>query len=307
MGLARYTAWTSIMTLSLLTACSSDSGGGGGDGAPPAGPQGNPAAALDLLPNELSPSGCLNLQLVSEAFALFPKDAVIREYTKSLQMANKSTDGKALPRLRNMTAETAFASYSFDEKPQPDFINEMGAVVQTGCESVEITDKINGVERFAVQSDSTASMLHLKTTDGHKERIFLLKSPRELELTTIAQRVDRCPDFLKVQSTTLRTRVWGTAAEVNATRPTIAVDLLKKVAIAVVEMPSGLAREISQAPGEYVEPTVADLQELKSAALDSKIVACPFDASPPTGDEPPPEEESPTPSPSPVPSPTPAP
>ena len=287
-----------------IAACGSS---GGGVFAPVAEPAPTetppPPPPIDLRADELSPNGCLDLSLVNASLRGFPSGIFIREYTTGFSISKEALDGKPLARSRNMAAESALSALSIDEKISDLYASELAEVRQDGCATVAIDGIAGAKEIYTVLSESsTKSILHLKSLDGTRERVYNLRGPRELEITNKAPRIDRCPDFQRANATSTQVRQWGTASEMEALPIKISSVYLRQISIAVEEMPVGLSDLLSQSSSEFVEPTMDDLRALRRTPLDPQVVHCPFHAKPPSADEPPPPEEDPS-----VPTPTPTP
>jgi hypothetical protein len=293
------------MSLSKLAGGNHGGGDGGGDGGGGSGPLAQPAS-LDLNVTDLSPNGCLDLQMVADRFHTFPQGSVIREYTQNFEMENQSVDSKQLPRLRNMTAETAFSNFAYEERGAELYVSDMSTFTQTGCTGLDVTNQLGSTQHFSIVSGDEPNALHIKSADGQTDISYILKSARSMDIITVAPRIDRCPDFLKAIATTTRTREWGSQAEIDNTVVKIKAELLRKISVAVREMPDALATLLSVSSGDTLQPETRDLRQLKNAALDPNIVRCPFDATPPSADEPPPPEETVPPAASPTPAPSPA-
>jgi len=294
-----------------------------GDNAPPA----STPPTLDINASDVSPLGCLDLELLTKRLTKLSEGAIVRQYTRSLKMENTSIDGKPLLRARNMLAETALANFRFAETPLPTFVGQLPQVQQEGCTSVDITDAVAGKIHYKILADSVPSILHLeipapapllpsldnpnpKVIDIEREKWIALKNPRALEVTSIAPYVDRCPSFLKVKMTVVRESEWGMAEELATRSPEVSTVFLKNIAVAVREMPLRIIKLMSAKDAPMVKPEVEDLLNLRHARLDPQIARCPFNSTPPSADEPPPPEEetpSPTPTATPPPGPTPAP
>lgn len=291
---------------SILSSCSPHGSSNPADQAtPPVNAPLAPIQTLDMNVNELAPNGCLDLSLVNSKLKNLPAGALIREYTTSFDMEQKSIDGKALPRLRNMAAETAFSNFIFEERSATLYSASLPSIAQTDCASVDITDEQGSTAHFEIVASDDKGTLHIKSGDGLEEHTFVIKNTREMEITHIIPRVDRCPDFLKARGKVVNTRIWGMQSDLDGIQPHVRTDLLKRISIAVTQMPAGLSQLIENASSEIVDAAPADLRSLRSALLDPRIVRCPFDATPPSADEPPPPEEgSPVPSPTPAPTPT---
>jgi hypothetical protein len=271
------------------------------------------AQTLDVDLNEVSAEGCMNIASLTQRLRTLPSGSVIREYTRDFQMEDK-TD-KDTPVRREMEAETAFSNFAFDEKAEVLFAADLPNMTQESCSAVVITDQLSGSERFKIttaeEAASEPNVLRLTREDGQKEMVFKLVGPRELEITTVANRIDRCPDFRKAKATSRRLRTWGTQAEIDQTPLSVSVSYLKKIQVAILEMPTTLKDALYGADSEYIEPSINDLRALRAASLDPKISDCPGNATPPSVDEPPPPESDETPeigrSPTPVPEPGPTP
>ncbi len=290
------------LAVAAVSGCSGFDGAGNGNLS-----DADRAQTLDVDLNEVSAEGCMNVASLTQRLRTLPSGSVIREYTRDFQMEDK-TD-KDTPVRREMEAETAFSNFAFDEKAEVLFAADLPNITQESCSSVVITDQLSGSERFKVVTSEAAStetnVLRLTREDGQKEIVFKLVGPRELEITTVANRIDRCPDFRKAKATSRRMRTWGTQAEMDQTPMSISVSYLKKIQIAILEMPATLKEALYGADSDYIEPSINDLRALRAASLDPKISDCPGNATPPSVDEPPPPESDETPEIGPSPTPTP--
>lgn len=266
---------------------------------------------LDVNAEEVSTDGCLDLEKIQFRMAGFPKGTVIREYTQTFEMANVAIDKKPLIRLRNMSAESAFSSFRFDERESSAFLRPLPEIQQDGCRSLTMVDELKGRKNFNILSGSNTNTLLIQEVGGDRALTYKLTSPREIEITDNNTRIDRCPDFQRAMSKTVSVRTWGTTAEVEASPAKISLNYLKQISVAVVKMPVSLSELMSMASNETIEPSVADLKSMRDVKLDPQIAHCPYHASPPSADEAPPPEETDTlpsssSSPSPAPTATPA-
>lgn len=250
------------------------------------------SGAINLDAEELSPNGCLDLSLLDEKVRGFPPSVMIREYTTGFSMARDALDGQPLLRQRNMAAESAFSALAHTENSSQVFAGSLPIIRQDGCSTIEMEDAMGAKEIHIIDAPSSSiGVLRLKSPDGLRERIYTLKDPRLLEISIMAPKIDRCPDFQKAYAISIYTREWGTRNEMLIRPLRIASGFLRQLSVAVESMPIALYDRISQSSSDYIEPTTKELRSLKMANLDPQIARCPFHARPPVSDEPPPVEE----------------
>jgi hypothetical protein len=166
-------------------------------------------------------------------------------------------------------------------------------------------------EKFEIVKSDQANEVHLKSGDGLREKTYVIRSPRSLELRLSGSYIDRCPGFTKAQITVVRERTWGNASDLKSDPPHVARSLLKEVATALATIPDGLQSSFADGADETAELQPDDFTSISSGTLNPLVTHCPFDATPPSADESPPPEETPpsmnpSPTPSMNPSPTPA-
>lgn len=257
-------------------------------------------ANVDLKAEELSPNGCLDLSLLTERFLGFPESILIRKHTVSFSISPVATDGYAVARMRNFAAESALAALEIEEQTPLDFSEGSPIVRQDGCSKVEFENSIGAKDVYNI--DGTASserQLVLSSEDGFNKRSYILKSPRLIEITVTAPKIDRCPTFQKVMTMSTYSLEWGLESEIRGRPVRIATDYLRQITIAVEAIPAAIIQLLSGSTSGFVEPQAPDLRVLKTAALDPQITRCPFHTQPPVADEPPPPEQVPEPAPAP--------
>ena len=276
------------------------------------------ASALDLSSENLSPGGCLNLEIVAKQLQSLPGGAQVRYHTKNFEMSAATSEGTAV--RRNFTAIAALAHFSFEQISSRQFVGELPAIKQTGCDAVEMTSEIEGARIYKVerplangelklmmmQKDPQSPDLLIET--GH-ELTYSMKSPRQLEITMTSVSIDPCPSYAKAKGTGVQEIYWGTADELATTPIQISRKYVGLISVAVDFMPRNLMDLVSRNTDETVFPAAADLKDLKRSSPAADISKCPYRTSPPSGTEPPPPpaEDTPAPQPTPVPLPGPGP
>ncbi len=251
-------------------------------------------ANVDLKAEELSPHGCLDLSLITDRLITFPESVLIRKYTTSFSIAPVAMDGYPVARLRNLAAESALASFVIDEHSPLDYSENAPLVRQHGCAKLEFENSSGAKDVYEIDaSASSETQLVVQSANGKNKRTYVLTGPRRLEIIVTAPKIDRCPEFQKVMSTSTYILEWGAASEIRNRPVRIAADYLRQMAVAVEIVPTEISRLLALSAGGFVESHASLLQSLKTASLDPQITRCPFLTQAPVADEPPPPEEDP--------------
>jgi hypothetical protein len=251
---------------------------------------------MDVSGQDVTRDGCLNLQLLREKLKALPDQAVIRRYTSDFDI-EKHKDAANAPRA-NFSAVSAFAHFQYSEAAARLALNpaQSGPFVildqgeQRDCNAVTIRNPIAGERVLRIVSTKSPNKIELES-DERERVVFTLNSPRELQIEVDSAEIDFCPSYEKARIREKLVQSWGKASDLDLVPLTISTTYLKKMTLAVTEMPQALSYLISQASDESISVTRADLSDLALAPLDRKLQVCPYRATPPSGEEPPPPSD----------------
>ena len=295
------------LVLALAAGCGGDSSnsaagpgsGGGGTGLPVPGPTPSSVSkALDVKPNEVSDEeGCMNLQKLYDRMGEFPETAIVRQVTTDFRVApgrgasgNRPTD-KIVKLLSS-------ASYDLSEQSLADYLNALPKVTQDDCQTVAMSDGVEGDLKMKVTGWSENELTLESSTE---QRVLTLKGDRELAIVTKYKALNFCEagDTYDVQKT-INVR-WGERAELDQANETFHRAFLVKLSDSFAGFPADLSSLLEQTREEsFVKLSIPQMQAIAALEIKPELKRC---EGQPTEPEPP----APTPNSTPYPRPTAAP
>jgi hypothetical protein len=305
---------TTLLSIPLLSCGQNRNSAANSDGTPNSGS----TSSFDLRSESLSPSGCLNLQLLASQLSTLPEEAEVRYHTRNFDLDDRAIDGTAL--RRNFTAVAALSHFTFEQISSRAFVRDLPAITQKNCESVEMISEIEGSRLYKVVPPLAVGEIRLmmmqkdpgspeRLIESGHELIYSMKGPRQLEITMTSVAIDPCPSYAKARGTAIQEINWGRSRDLAAQPIRISRKYVGLISVAVDFMPKTLLDLVTRNSDELISASAKDMKELRQSAPSADISKCPYRTTPPSGTEPPPPpaEETPAPQPSPVPIPQPGP
>lgn len=245
------------------------------------------ASSFDISMSDVTPNGCLDLQLLSERLRSLPTTTQVRQHTTDFQI--ESAPGSRTKPRRNFIALAAFSNYLFEEMAAELALAQSPTVTQNSCQSVAFASEIGGSEEYFVRQSEKPTQLHLVREDG-AQLIYEIKSPREISLISISSVIDPCPSYPEAKIKKEQLMRWGPQEELNQLPAAIQTQFLSYIAMSIVDMPSGLAGAMAHSSSEVIQAKSNDLRSLMASTVDPEIHECPYKAKPPSGSQPQPDQ-----------------